>query len=302
MPKMFFYVEQVDPYIHVDIAAAEDPFRLSLGLRIRNVHTATLYFRVTGSGVDWIFGVQALGAVGAGASRHFIAPDLGSTPLPTSAQDKDILLTVEAYSDAYVTKVSEVNLPVTVRFIDSTDGSWTIDDEDTFDVDLDGWAAQLGTLSRETAYFLSPDYSAFIQNTRSSSSGSVNAEMVKTGSIGAGNEAFIILNLRLYMYLFSISGAMYVDGWIDGIEVLVGGTTYAIIRDTMMHNRITYLGYGHGETFVGDFWYHLVVPITPGAGNTVKVRIIGHASLSDGVNPDRCTVGAYVDNVKWSHR
>jgi len=128
---------------------------------------------------------QQCGTLLAGTEDYF----LFSTPTrtkPATNTTENVTLRVTYYSDAYTTEINHDDITYTFTYVDFDDASYNVVDEDTFEVDLEGWANvnEAGSLSLARSTTLSRTGVA-----------SMNQSGVAAGEIGYAKKSFTIANL-----------------------------------------------------------------------------------------------------------
>jgi len=97
---------------------------------------------------------QQCGTLAAKTEDYF----LFSTPTrtkPATNTTENVTLRVTYYSDAYITEINHDDITYTFTYVDFDDAGYNVVDEDTFEVDLEGWEAVddeagAGALARST--------------------------------------------------------------------------------------------------------------------------------------------------------
>ena len=145
--------------IYRDLPALPDPVVLGLTIRYFNHDDINLYFRITGQRAGYTFQTVDLGLLGSGASAYRNLDNFASRAKPAAPFEDWIILILRAYIDAgYTNLAHEFRRTVHVIFIDSTDGSWTLDESDDFDDGtVQGWAVQTET-ARNVALDMRNDF------------------------------------------------------------------------------------------------------------------------------------------------
>jgi len=83
---------------------------------------------------------QQCGTLGVGSEDYF----LFSTPTrtkPVTNTTENVTLRVTYYTDAYITEINHDDITYTFTYVDFDDAGYNVVDEDTFEVNLEGWSA-----------------------------------------------------------------------------------------------------------------------------------------------------------------
>jgi len=128
--------------IYTDLVNLPNPVKLGLLVRIFNYDDVTLYMKVDGYDSGWTFTTNNLGACGSGANFYTYFNDFGTRAKPSAETEETITVRLRAYTDSgYLNLKWTFERVVTVSFIKSDDGSWTVDFLNNFDDGtVQGWA------------------------------------------------------------------------------------------------------------------------------------------------------------------
>lgn len=251
--------------IYRDIENLPDPVLLGITMRYFNFDTVNLWFRITGSGTGYTFDTVDLGLLGPGTNDYHNLDEFASKARPAAAFTEYITLTLRAYTDAGYTNLKwTYQRNVLVVWIDSTDGSWIIDDIDNFDDGtVMGWAAVneannaggFPTLAAAIDFVLSPPNSCKMTQ-RSLIGGQTRARMHKTFNTPNRDTIYAILNVRN------------------------GGTFNECMGKNMRIQHDAVVRVYLGKPFVGDFvveipedkWTRIVVPLPKNVA--INMRIV----------------------------
>ena len=130
--------------IYRDINSMPNPMLLGLTCRIFNWDSVSLYFKIRGSAAGYTFTTKSLGILGASTDKYYNCDQFASREKPASALEEDIVVSIDAYTDAGYTILKwTFDRTVHVMFINSSDGSWTFNYNDNFDDGtVMGWASR----------------------------------------------------------------------------------------------------------------------------------------------------------------
>jgi len=151
--------------IYADTVNLPDPVKLGLVVRIFNYDEANLFMKVDGSHVNWTVTTKSLSQVLPGTNAYFNLDQFASRAKPTSETVETITVRLRAYTDVGYTDLKwTFERNITVYFIKTDDGSWTLDELDNFDDGtVQGWSGAVisppSTWGVATDYVLSPPYS-----------------------------------------------------------------------------------------------------------------------------------------------
>jgi len=191
--------------IYSDIPNLPATVYLGITIKGRNYDEVTLYFQLVAYHPDWTFTTANLGAVGSGAEiiRHL--HNYGYRSRPTAEVTNDCEFTLKAYTDeAYTNLKWESKRTITIVFIKSDDGTWTLDEFNNFDDGtLQGWGARFvsgpsGTwigIGIAEDYAISVPYSAKMFYVPPDA-GYTIVEMYKSFTTPDKPEVYAIMNLR----------------------------------------------------------------------------------------------------------
>ncbi len=252
--------------IYADIVNLPDPARLGLVVRIFNYDEVALYTKVEGYNANWTFTTKTTSVIPSGTNAYFNLDRFGSRPKPGSETIEIITVTLKAYTDAGYTNLKwTFERNITVYFIKTDDGSWTLDELDNFDDGtVQGWGGFSVNMPPDywgvvLDYVLSPPYSLRIGEHRVANS--IWVYMSKTFNTPDRENVFAVADLRF--------GHEYGSAWkntftvqIDGVTVLRTGSTSA----------------WYSVTTPWDRWLRFVVPLPSNSTPEIILRSDGYSN------------------------
>lgn len=258
--------EAVKKTIYADIVNLPDPVKLSLTVRIFNSDDVGLYMKIDGYNGAWTFSTVNYGLLASGADAYKWLDQFGSRARPASETEETVIIRLRAYTDAGYTTLKWTYLAsVTLKFIKSNDGSWTLDFNNNFDDGtVQGWAAtgeagQAGgypTLAVATDYKLSNPYSLKMVQKCGSSDG-MRARISKSFATPNRTNVFAIADIRLSEDNPSYVYHKYLQAKEEPTEKILVGLPYeGSVNQNLPRNR----------------WIRLVFPLTK--NTTVDVRFV----------------------------
>jgi len=165
-----------------------DPMPMYFPFKAANVTGATVYVGVQliTPPAGWAtYSEQQCGTLTTGTEDYF----LFNTPTrakPVTNTTESVTLRVTYYNDAYITEINHDDIVYTFTYVNFNDGSYNVVDEDTFEVDLEGWANvnEAGTTS-------------LARSTTRSRTGvaSMKHSGISTGEVAYAKKSFTIANL-----------------------------------------------------------------------------------------------------------
>jgi hypothetical protein len=239
--------------IYRDLFQLPNPVLLGITIKFYNFDDVDLYFTITGQGTGYTFGSEDLGLLASGSNRYENLDEIASRAKPGSPTTESITLTLRAYTDAGHTDLKwTYQRTVTIVFIDSNDGSWTIDEYDNFDDGtVMGWAGVSAAVAAASDYALSAPYSLKATNTKSNiglSTGGIQKAIVTPNK----NTIYGIFNIRLDCYAHRMK-CLYL--YEDSVILIFLGETP--VSDATI-------------TLVPEKWLRIVVPLPKDSSITVK--------------------------------
>lgn len=130
------------PDIVIPMEDLADPMPMYFAFKAANVTGATVYVgaQLITPPAGWAnYSEQQCGTLSADAEDYF----LFNTPTrtkPVTNTSESVTLRITYYSDAYSTEISHDDIVYTFTYVNFTDGSYNVVDDDTFEVDLEGWS------------------------------------------------------------------------------------------------------------------------------------------------------------------
>jgi len=176
------------PDIVIPMEELADPMPMYFSFKAANVTGATVYVgaKLVTPPEGWAGdSEQQCGTLAANTEDYF----LFNTPTrtkPVTNTTESVTLRVTYYSDAYTTEINHDDIIYTFTYVNFNDGSYNVVDEDTFEVDLEGWTnvdeAGSASLARST--------------TRSRTGvASMRHYNISTGEVAYAKKSFTIANL-----------------------------------------------------------------------------------------------------------
>lgn len=128
----------LEPELIQDIYGLADPFDVNIPIFVTNTEDIDLYLRVyiKNPPSGWVTYSQDLGLIPANSSKDFVLNFQRNKPTLTEGEySESITLVFEFYTDSeYTNLYTSKEFTLTVLYVDHTDPSWTILDEDNFDL------------------------------------------------------------------------------------------------------------------------------------------------------------------------
>ena len=218
---------------------------VEIAINVHNRRGNIMYYKLTITDQDGNTASVNLGSVDPGQSTKFVVSV--SLPVPTLTTpilDTNWTIKLEEYSDSTYTTLNdsgETSLPVT--FIDSS--QLTLLDEDDFEVDFEGWTAQIidgsGSLVRRSTPVYSGSYSL-----QSINGGTFHAKITKTLTVADTTKRHFAI-VRFY-------------------TIQTAYTKSVIIRDGVSGKAYTY---PHAEAK----WLEAIVELQVDANGNIKIEI-----------------------------
>lgn len=260
--------------VYTDVVGMPDPMLLGVTIHYYNHSAINLYIKIFGTGPSpWSSNSVELGLLNSGASNYRNLDNFLSRTLPTSETTEQITLTLKGYSDSgYSDLVYTFARNVTVVFLKSDDGSWTLDEDDDFDDGtVMGWdvrkilGAQSPTLAVVNDYVLSVPYSIKMTHKGETNNAYNEGELYKEFTTPNKNTVYAIFNVRTDRYLTIIY--QYWLRIIQGSSILLqiggGGPSFPY--------------------YPNKKWMRIVVPLTPNVTEELKIRhrAYMHGAIAD---------------------
>jgi len=146
------------PEIVIPMEGLAAPMPIQFSFKAANVTGATVYVsaQLVAPPAGWAnWGEQQCGTLLTKIEDYF----LFSTPTrtkPATNTTENVTLRVTYYSDAYITEINHDDITYTYTYVDFDDAGYNVVDEDTFEVNLEGWervnegSGTVTTLERST--------------------------------------------------------------------------------------------------------------------------------------------------------
>lgn len=258
--------------IYNDVVGMPDPVLLGVTIHYYNHSDTNLYMKIFGSGPSpWSSNSVELGLLNSGGSAYINLDNFLSRTKPTSETTEQITLTLRGYSDAgYSTLVYTFARDVTVIFIKSDDGSWTLNEDDDFDDGTaQGWdvAKEAGhatdTVSKAvvTDYVLSTPYSLKAEQDCKYGIQQRRFRLYKSFTTPDKAQVYAIMNVRATATEITNESALkYLEVRRDAVTLIHLGKTYDSLY---VLPKYTYIPY--------NTWMRIVVPLPKNV--TLEVRI-----------------------------
>lgn len=276
------------PAILLDIVNLPDPIKLGITIRYFNYDDVALYFKITAENLAWTFGTVELGALGSGASTYRNLDEFGSRPRPSTELEENIRLILRAYTDpAYTNLKWTYEKTLTVKFINSTDPSYTVDVLNNFDDGtVQGWSA-VGEVNQQsgyprigvaTNYVLSPPYSLrMIQRRSTGGDVEMRARIEKTFTTPNRDIVYAIIDMRHFG-----SEAYLAQTWTNFCQIKRDTTTLMFLGRPWAQT-------GHFHSFPPNRWLRAIVPLPKNTTLTLSIsqsmrpynRPIGYLWIDD---------------------
>ena len=147
----------IEPVVAMEGLAS--PMEINFPFRVHNVTPANVWItaQLVAPPAGWAnWGEQQMGAALASGASDYC---LYSTPTrikPVTNTEENVTLRITYYSDAYITEINHEDVAYSFTYVDFDDVGYNVVDEDTFELDVEGWIAKQwilgGTISRSTSY------------------------------------------------------------------------------------------------------------------------------------------------------
>jgi len=189
-----------------------DPMDIPFVFKATNIDDVSVWVRsdLSGPPAGWAGAAEDHGELAVGADDYFVNDNYTRTK-PAHLTAENVTLRVRYYSDAgYITLLRTETEVFAFDYVDFNDAGLTIVDDDTFEVDVEGWVltneVNVSTLSRSTAQARSGVASLKLYCT---ASGTV-VYASKAFTIGAVTHAFI----RVWVWFISSAKGIF-ELWTD---------------------------------------------------------------------------------------
>lgn len=213
--------------IYGDIVNLPDPLKLSICVRAFNYDEIGLYMQLEGAGTGWTFSTVNLGLLGSGSAAYYLRNQYGERAKPSAEISEPIVLTLKAYTDSGYSNLKwTFERTVSIFFIKSDDGSWTLDVNNDFDDgtkqgwDVAGGGGYSWTFINATDYVLSEPYSIRYYSDHTSSSGSRYERFYKSFTTPNKNMVFAIADFR---HRHSNANQKAVEVQVNGVKTIYCG-------------------------------------------------------------------------------
>jgi len=138
--KVFFEID-LPKTIYSDVVGMPASMVLGVTIRYYNSTGQALYLKFFVSGTGWSSNSQELGQLAAGGNAYRNFDNFTSRTKPAAETENILHFELKGYTDSgYTNEVYSFSRDTTVKFIKSDDGSWTLDEYDDFETDVEGWA------------------------------------------------------------------------------------------------------------------------------------------------------------------
>jgi len=261
--------------VYTDIVNMPDPMLLGLTVHYYNFSDITLYMKLLISGPSpWSSNAQELGSLGSGLNAYINIDNFTSRSKPSNATTEVLTVTLEAYNDSgYSNLMYTFSRSLTVVFIKSDDGTWTISDENNFDNGtVQGWAVvnegtyhNVGypTIDVATDYVLSTPYSCKMTQLYSydgynQDRGPVRARLYKSFTTPNKTNIYAILNVR---FSSTFSGSV----WAYNKNLIFKKDTDTLVFLGKPYDTV------HSHYISKDKWIRVVIPLP--SNSTFEIRI-----------------------------
>jgi len=221
----------------------------------------------------WSSNAQTLGSLGSGLDAYINIDNFISRSKPSNATTEVLTVTLEAYSDSgYSNLMYTFSRSLTVVFLKSDDGTWTITNASNFDNgSVDGWNATAETnctvdIAIAADYVLSTPYSLkTIVTGTYAGGGRTRARTYKTFTTPNATTVYAIINCRMQN-----GSAQFIKNYVISQD----GTT-----------TIIYIGRSYDSTYYNyipiNKWMRFVVPLP--SNTTLDLRLIIEGLAGSGV-------------------
>lgn len=155
--------------VYTDVVGMPDPMLLGVTIHYYNHSASNLYIKIFGTGPSpWSSNSVELGLLNSGEHAYENLDNFLSRTTPASETTEQVTLTLKGYSDAgYSDLVYIFARNVTIIFLKSDDGSWTLNEDDDFDDGTSmGWACKTltGDQSQTLTCAIATDYVLSVPN------------------------------------------------------------------------------------------------------------------------------------------
>lgn len=118
-----------------------DPMDINLTFKVTNIDDITIYVKseLVSPPAGWSGSAEEHGAIGAGVDDYFLNDNYTRTK-PSTDTEETITLKISYYSDSgYSSLMGYETVSYTITYVDFTDASYTVVDDDTFETTTEGW-------------------------------------------------------------------------------------------------------------------------------------------------------------------
>ena len=132
-----------------------DPMDIRFTFKVTNLDDITIYVKseLISPPAGWNGSGEEHGALGVGVDDYFLNDNYTRDKIATDTEET-VTLRIGYYSDAlYSSLMTYDDITYTITYVDFTDGSYTILDDDGFEVDMEDWSGfgfQRGTIMAHT--------------------------------------------------------------------------------------------------------------------------------------------------------
>ena len=196
-----------------------DPMPIDFAFKVTNTDDIPLYVRsaLISPPAGWTGSAEDHGALAVGIDEYFLNDNYTKTK-PANLTQETLNFRISYYSDAgYTILVSSEDISYVVDFVDFDDVSFTVVDDDGFEVDLEGW-----TLTIESGTGMSLNRST----TRSRTGiASMMAQQLDAGDVLYAGKSFVIgavtrAFIRVWMWMdFTTTEEIIIEIITDAGEV-----------------------------------------------------------------------------------
>lgn len=176
----------------------EDPMEIRFTFKVTNIDDIPIYVKseLINPPAGWTETDEQHGVLGVGEDDYFLNDNCTRTK-PATDTEESVTLRITYYSDAgYSNELGHEDVSYTITYVDFTDGSYAVVDDDGFETDLESWTKtdEVGT-------------SEFLRHTAVSRSGVAAARHKLEAEAGVSyiSKSFTISNvtrayIRIWMY------------------------------------------------------------------------------------------------------
>lgn len=118
-----------------------DPMEIRFTFKVTNIDDIPIYVKseLNNPPAGWVETDEQHGVLAVGTDDYFLNDNCTRTK-PATDTEENVVLKISYYSDSgYSNLLSTESITYTITYVDFTDGSYAVVDDDTFEVDFESW-------------------------------------------------------------------------------------------------------------------------------------------------------------------